>query len=240
MLVIKNLSVSTKTRFLVRDISFSLGQADSLVIFGPSGAGKSTILRAIAGLTTNQVYGQIILGEQCLANDQYSQSTLKRRCVLVGQNLGLWPHLTVNEHLRLVKGRNQDDHIEYILAEVGLSDKRDSKPRELSGGQQQRLALGRALVINPRLLLLDEPLSSLDIPNKAPLIKLIKRLQIRQGFSLIYVTHDPFEAQRMASQVIIIESSELKFNGSTEALFDGSAAPWLQDSLHWWTTGHSC
>lgn len=218
MLAVKNLSVSIGQKIILDDISFTLAQSDSVIFFGPSAAGKSTLIKAIAGFFSSGISGEMSLNSQVLQDTRIRVKTAHRSCALVMQNLCLWPHLSVLEHLQLVSLSKKADDLWQLLAELSLASLAHQKPHALSGGQKQRLALARALAAHPRILLLDEPFSSLDIGSKFSLITQVKRLQKQWGFSLIHVTHDPFEAYHLADKVHVIEQGRIKYSGPARIL----------------------
>lgn len=240
MLKVNNLSVSFGAEQIIRGISFTLPTSGSMAIVGRSGSGKSTILKAIAGLAGRKIGGEIIFNQQTIHKDQVFTPSRNRRFILLMQNLYLWPHISVLGHLQMVCGYKQSPLIQELLREVGLEEKLRAKPFQLSGGQQQRLALARALIVNPRVLLLDEPFSSLDVSSKLPLITLVKTLQSKYGFSLIHVTHDPIEAMHMASDLKVVDKGLIVFAASTGSLTTGEATPWLRDTFAWWKSSGAC
>ena len=203
--IFKSVVLSIAGYNILNDLSFELPIGERLVILGPSGCGKSSILRLICGFL-NPTKGSILLFEKIVSSDGKSLiPTEKRGLGMVFQDLALWPHMTVWENLDFVlsvKGFSKNDRkleIEKMLELVGLIELRDRRPYELSGGQQQRVALARALVARPRLLLLDEPFSSLHRGLKMTLCEELLSLQKRYGFTMIHVTHDEDEAALLKS-----------------------------------------
>ncbi|MBA2848192.1 ATP-binding cassette domain-containing protein [Thermosulfuriphilus ammonigenes] len=173
------------------------------VMLGPSGSGKSLTLRLLAGFVTPDK-GTV-------------ESPKENRIVYLPQNLGLFPHLSVYENLTfsyLARGqRPPQSFLDELIRTLGLNGLLDRLPRDLSGGQAQRVALGRALMAGPRVLLLDEPLSSLDFHLRLELIRLLKELKERFQLTILHVTHDPIEAHLLAEKIFVIEEGRLIYQG---------------------------
>ena len=182
------------------------------VLWGRSGVGKSTLLSAIAGLIVPQ-RGAIALGSQVLfaATDRIDMPPHKRRIGYVFQDLALWPHLTALEQVRLVsRAVGLDVASAFTLLEsVGLGTLMDRRPSQLSGGEQQRLAIARALAGNPRILLLDEPFSSVDRETRRSLYDLIRVVSAQVPGPTIYVTHNAEDAQNLAEHAVRLTGGRL-------------------------------
>lgn len=179
----------------LQNFSLSVNQSERLVLLGPSGCGKTTVLRLAAGFMA-PYRGVVILDESIAAKDgRLVLEPEQRGLDMVFQDFALWPHLSVYDHLafglkaRGIAKAERKRRIAEMLHLVRLDSKVDARPNELSGGQQQRVALSRALVMEPKLLLMDEPLSSLDFELGLELRREILALQERLGFTLLYVTH---------------------------------------------------
>ncbi|MBU1087469.1 MAG: ABC transporter ATP-binding protein [Candidatus Omnitrophica bacterium] len=209
MIELRNISKSLGKNKILRDISFSVKKADKLVILGPSGSGKTTVLRLIAGLEILD-QGQIFFDKKNMNN----VVPAKRGVSMVFQDLALWPHMSVWENLAFCLNKQNKTKITEMLSAVGLEDKAKAYPQQLSGGEKQRLALARSLIFNPKILLLDEPLSSIDPLLKDNLIKLILDLQKKMWITMIYVTHDQAEAAQIAQQVILLHQGKIEQKGS--------------------------
>ncbi len=204
------------------DFSLEMEAAERVVILGPSGCGKTTILRLLAGFETPDA-GEIFLADELVARGgRILKSPEQRNLGMVFQDLALWPHLSVKGNLEFglkAKGLDRDDRerrMATILELVGLVGYEDRKPGALSGGQQQRVALARALVLEPQVLLMDEPLSSLDPELNVRLRREILGLQEKLGFTLVYVTHDRQEAFDMATLVVVVDRGRKVFQGNVE------------------------
>jgi len=200
-------------------VSLEIREGERIVILGPSGCGKTTLLRMIAGFVAPDRGSIFIAKEEVSENGRIIKSPEQRNLGMVFQDLALWPHLSVQGNIDFglrAKGvskiqRNQ--RIREILELVGMAEYADRKPAELSGGQQQRIALARTLVLKPQLLLMDEPLSSLNQELNIKLRKEILRLQKKLSFTLVYVTHNREEAFAIASKVVLMSQGSIKYAG---------------------------
>jgi iron(III) transport system ATP-binding protein len=204
---VDRVSKSFGTRVAINDLSLHIERSERLVLFGPSGCGKTTVLRLLAGLEVPE-QGLIRIDGRVVASAGKNLIPPEKRDLgMVFQDLALWPHMTVQENLRFglnargVPKREAHVRVREMLQRVGLEHRIAAKPRELSGGEQQRVALARALVSRPSILLMDEPLSSLDDERKRAITSDLLGLQSQLGFTLIYVTHDRAETDLLASRV---------------------------------------
>ncbi len=195
---------------------------ERIVILGPSGCGKTTVLRLIAGFMAPDSGRISINGATVAQNKTILVPPERRNLGMVFQDLALWPHLSVEGNLAFglkaqgVPPKKRAEKIKTMLQMVGLEGLEQRKPAELSGGQQQRVALARALVPEPNLLLMDEPLSSLDQELNERLRAELLRLQKTLGFTLLYVTHDREEAFAVATRIIILKKGKLVFDGNVK------------------------
>ena len=196
---------------VLRDISLDVAEGEFLTILGESGSGKTTLLRIIAGFESASA-GEVWMGEERLDR----QPPYRRRVNTVFQHYALFPHLTVEQNvgygLRVAKrpAAEIESRVAEALEKVKMSAYAKSKPSKISGGQQQRIALARALVNRPRLLLLDEPLSALDANLRRQMQVELKSLQREVGISFIFVTHDQEEAMVMSDRIALLRSGELE------------------------------
>lgn len=178
-------------------------------LFGPSGAGKTSILEAVAGLITPE-HGRIRIDGETLFDSQLGIDLPpeRRACGFVFQDVRLFPHKRVRDNLLYGRARARGDDGWMSLDEaanfLGIGHLLDRLPRTLSGGEAQRVAIGRALLSHPRFLLMDEPLSSIDLPRRAEIIPVIERVRDEIGLPILYVTHDPGEVERLAGEVVRI------------------------------------
>jgi multiple sugar transport system ATP-binding protein len=205
----------------VDDISVDIEDEEFLVLVGPSGCGKSTTLRMIAGLETI-TEGEIRLGGTVI-NDVDTQD---RDIAMVFQSYALYPHLTARGNMSFGLEESTDlpdsdieERVEEVAAMMGIDDLLDRKPGELSGGQQQRIALGRAIVRDPELFLMDEPLSNLDAKLRAEMRTELQQLQRQLGVTTIYVTHDQTEAMTMSDRIAVMDQGELQQVGEPLELY---------------------
>ncbi len=195
----------------VDGVSFAADAGSLLVLLGPSGCGKSTTLRLIAGL--EQVSGgRIFIG----GADVTALPPAKRRIAMVFQSYALFPHLTVAENIlfglkvRKVAAAERDRRLERVAALLGLERLLARKPAQLSGGQQQRVALGRAIIAETPVCLMDEPLSNLDAQLRAEMRREIRSIQQKLGITMVYVTHDQSEAMSMADRVVLMREGKVE------------------------------
>jgi len=204
---VDRVSKSFGERVAINQLSLHIERSERLVLFGPSGCGKTTVLRLLAGLEIPEQGSIRIDGRPVASSGENLVPPEKRDLGMVFQDLALWPHMTVQQNLmfglnaRGVKKREAHVRVSEMLHRVGLEHRIKAKPHQLSGGEQQRVALARALVSRPSILLMDEPLSSLDDERKRTIASDLLGLQSQFGFTLIYVTHDHSEADMLASRV---------------------------------------
>jgi iron(III) transport system ATP-binding protein len=216
----------------VKGISFRVEDGQLVTLLGPSGCGKTTTLRMIAGLEL-PTSGQILLG----GRDVTAESAAARNVSLVFQSYALFPHLTVMENVcygPTVQGMKKSDAIDRadaVLRLIGLTGYESRLPSELSGGQQQRVAIARALVLEPAVLLFDEPLSNLDTKLRRHVREEIRELQQRLGITCVYVTHDREEAMAVSDQIIVMEQGRIAEQGTPGALFFSPATAFVADFL---------
>ena len=196
-------------RTVVDGISASVERGERVVLLGPSGCGKTTVLRLVAGLEVPDLGVISIDGNPVAAEGRNLVEPEQRHIGMVFQDLALWPHMSVSQHLEFAlryDGRtkllDRPARIRDVLKMVRMADRAQARPAELSGGEQQRVALARALVANPAVVLMDEPLSSLDLELNLHLRREILRLHAELSFTLVYVTHSREEAADIGSRVI--------------------------------------
>ncbi len=190
----------------VRDLSVEIGEREFFTFVGPSGCGKTTTLRMIAGLES-PTSGRVWFGDE----DVTALPPQKRAIAMVFQDIALFPYMTVRENIGYplrIAGLARaaiDDKVERVAATLELSDKLAMKPAQLSGGQQQRVAIGRAIVKEPRVLLMDEPLSALDARLRTEMRTEILRLHRAISSTIVYVTHDQVEAMTMSTRLAVMD-----------------------------------
>jgi ABC-type Fe3+/spermidine/putrescine transport system ATPase subunit len=209
---------------VLRDLQLQLPAGEYACLLGDSGSGKSTLLQLIAGIERAQS-GRIVIADRPVADParDVHLAPERRGLGMVFQDQALWPHLTVQAHLEFpLRARRQAvDHqaLAALLQRVGLSGLEHRRPGALSGGQRQRVGLARALAGNPRLLLLDEPLSAVDTAMRSELRTYLKRLFDELGFTALHVTHDPDEAFELGTRVGVLERGELVQWGTPQQLY---------------------
>ncbi|HLY94476.1 MAG TPA: sn-glycerol-3-phosphate ABC transporter ATP-binding protein UgpC, partial [Gaiellaceae bacterium] len=208
----------------VHDLSLGIRDGEFLVLVGPSGCGKTTALRMVAGLE------EITAGELSIGDRVVNTLSPKERDVaMVFQNYALYPHLSVYENiafgLRLRKETKEETHrrVTWAAQMLDLTPYLDRKPKQLSGGQRQRVAMGRAIVRQPQVFLMDEPLSNLDAKLRVQMRADIAKLQHDLGTTTIYVTHDQVEAMTMGDRVALMRDGVLQQVGEPQQLYDRPA-----------------
>jgi multiple sugar transport system ATP-binding protein len=212
------------TATAVEDISFEIPDGEFWVLVGPSGCGKSTVLRMIAGLDFPTA-GEIYIGDQMVN----TVPARERDVAMVFQNYALYPHLTVAENLafglkmRKVERATIQQRVTTVAESLELSHLLNRKPKQLSGGQQQRVALGRAIARQPRVFLLDEPLSNLDAQLRDETRAELKRLHQRVGITTIYVTHDQTEAMTLADRIVVLSQGQIQQIGTPQQIYQSPA-----------------
>ncbi|MGV7930737.1 MAG: ABC transporter ATP-binding protein [Spirochaetota bacterium] len=205
-------------------------------LLGPSGCGKTTLLRLIAGLETPSA-GEIVLGDTVLYGPGVNIPPEKRRFGMVFQSYAVWPHMTVFENVEYplkVRGMERKERTERVmktLALVHMEELVDRYPHQLSGGQQQRAALARGLVMEPPVLLLDEPLSNLDARLRAEMRREIRDLHRGLGITILYVTHDQREAFEMATNIVIINEGRIEQRGTPGEIQNDPAPGFVREFL---------
>ena len=222
---VNNLTKKFDDSVVVDNISFTIPSEKFVTILGPSGCGKTTVLRCIAGVE-NPDEGEIILDSKKLFSkkEKILIPTEKRGMGMVYQSYALWPHLTVFEnvayplHIRKISNDEINKRVKEILQLVRLEGLENRLVPNLSGGQQQRVSLARALVYNPTLLLLDEPLSNLDVLLRDEMRTELKELQRKLKLTTIYVTHDRTEALSLSDFIIIMNNGIIKATGNPREL----------------------
>ncbi len=219
-ITVRNISKLWGATAAVEDVSFEADAGSFLVLLGPSGCGKSTTLRLIAGLERVSS-GRILIGGE----DVTDLTPAKRRIAMVFQSYALFPHLTVAENIlfglrvRKTPAVERSRRLDRIASLLGLGALLTRKPSQLSGGQQQRVALGRAIIAETPVCLMDEPLSNLDAQLRAEMRREIRDLQQKLGVTMVYVTHDQSEAMSMADKVILMREGKVEQAAAPDRLY---------------------
>lgn len=229
-LSLENLSLAYGKTTAVKDLNLTIRKGELLALLGPSGCGKTTTMRAIAGLM-NPVGGKIVLDGRDITHVPAN----KREIGLVFQSYALFPHLTVFENvafgLRMkgVQGNELRQKVEAGLKSVGLLSFAERKATDLSGGQQQRVSLARSMVVQPKLLMLDEPLSNLDARLRLDMRSELQRLQKETGMTMIFVTHDQVEALALADKIVVMRNGAIEQIGTPEDIYNRPATDFVAD-----------
>lgn len=198
-------------------------------VFGVSGAGKTSLINAISGLTRPQE-GRIVLNDRVLSDAENKRflAPEKRRIGYVFQDARLFPHYRVRGNLKYGMHRSAAGQFDKLVALLGIEPLLERFPWSLSGGEKQRVAIGRALLTSPELLLLDEPLASLDIPRKRELLPYLQRLAREINIPMLYVSHSLEEILHLADKVLVLDGGEVKAFGNLEEVWGSSVMhPWL-------------
>jgi iron(III) transport system ATP-binding protein len=236
---VKNLSKSygaTSGVAAVSELDLVIKDNTFVTLLGPSGCGKTTTLRLIAGYMAPDA-GTIRVGERILSSPNGVVPPENRGMGMVFQNYAVWPHKTVFENVvfglrvRKVAAKAAGELVEKALALVGLAGYARRLPNELSGGQQQRVALARSLVVEPEILLLDEPLSNLDAKLRERMRAELKQLQRRTGITFIYVTHDQAEALALSDRIAVMHAGRLQQFGTPAEVYGRPANRLVADFM---------
>ena len=219
--VFDNVSKRFDGQYAVKDLNLTIPDGEFVVLVGPSGSGKSTTLRMLAGLD-DITSGKLYIGDRMVNN----VAPKDRDIAMVFQSYALYPHMSLYDNmafgltLKKVPKNEIRRRVHEAAAILGIEDLLDRKPRQLSGGQRQRVALGRAIVRDPAVFLLDEPLSNLDAKLRVQTRAEITKLHQRLGTTFVYVTHDQTEAMTMASRIAVLDRGELQQLGTPQELYD--------------------
>ncbi len=229
---LQKLSLAYGQTLVVPHLDLDIRKGELIALLGPSGCGKTTTMRAIAGLMAPQS-GHILIDAQ----DVTRIPANKRGIGLVFQSYALFPHLSAFENvafgLRLKKLTNSDitKRVDRWLETVGLAHLAKRKPDDMSGGQQQRLALARSLVLEPKVLLLDEPLSNLDARLRLDMRLELQRVQLETGITMVFVTHDQAEALALANRIVLMKDGKIEQLGAPDELYNAPQTRFAADFL---------
>ena len=229
---IKNINVSYGSNHVLKDINLNIKNKDFYTFLGPSGCGKTTLLRLIAGFEKSQS-GELFIGGKEISNS----NPWERDVGMVFQNYALWPHMTVYKNIsfgleeKKIKNSEIQKRVENVLELVDLKDLSKRYPYQLSGGQQQRVALARTLVVKPKVLLLDEPLSNLDAKLRVQMRKELLDLHNKIDITTIFVTHDQEEANAMSTNLAIFNEGIVQQVGKPVDLYNNPANSFVANFL---------
>jgi spermidine/putrescine transport system ATP-binding protein len=220
LVTVQNVSHRFGATKVLDDVSLSIAPGSYTVLLGPSGSGKTTLLSILGGFLRPSKGKVLINGKDCTR-----LAPAKRPTATVFQDYALFPHMTVGDNVGFglrMKGVAQDKRdakAKEMLAVVGLQEAFSKKPHELSGGQRQRVALARALVVQPAVLLLDEPLGALDLKLRRQMQDELKAIQKRVGTAFVHVTHDQEEAMALADHVVVMNNGRIEDEGTPERVY---------------------
>ena len=221
-LILKNIGKTYANGFkAVKDFNLEIEDKEFVIFVGPSGCGKSTTLRMIAGLEEISE-GELYIDDQLMNNVEPKD----RNIAMVFQNYALYPHMTVYDNMafglkqRKVPKAEIKEKVEYAAKILGLEDLLDRKPIALSGGQRQRVAMGRAIVRNPKVFLMDEPLSNLDAKLRVQMRAELAELHQRLGTTMIYVTHDQTEAMTLGTRIVVMKDGVVQQVDTPQNLYE--------------------
>ncbi len=237
ILNIKNIQKSYNNTVILKGISIDVTRGQFISLLGPSGCGKTTLLRLIAGLEEPDS-GEIMVDGRVMASDKIFVPPEKRGLGMVFQSYAIWPHMNVYENiafpLRIKKfdEKTIKEKVGRILDTLKMAPLGERKPNELSGGQQQRVALGRALVMDPVMLLLDEPLSNLDAKLRVEMRQEMKGLQKRYNTSIIYVTHDQDEAFDLSDNIVMMNKGDIEQQGTPQEIRQNPKTEFVREFIH--------
>ncbi len=216
-------------------LTFTIQPGERVSLLGPSGSGKSTVIRLLLGFTAPS-RGQVVIGEKVVSADgRVLVPPEERDLAVVFQDLALWPHLSVQGNLDFglrakgIGSSERERRIREVLEQTGLTGMGRRYPGQLSGGEQQRVAIARALVSSPRAILLDEPLSNLDVSLKRELVSVFSKLFEERGITVLHVTHDLREASALGDRIMVIESGHLVQEGTLADLHRKPTTAFVRD-----------
>lgn len=229
IITVKNLTKEFNKKTVLNDISFDVKNGEFLSILGPSGCGKTTLLRILIGIE-KPTSGSIMKEDKYITNWYPS----KRGMGIVFQNYALFPNMTVLENVMYalkIKLRNKElakKQSMEVIEKVGLMEHINKKPHQLSGGQMQRVAIARTLVLNPDIILFDEPMSALDADNRLKLRKEFKEIQKKFKITMIYITHDQEEAFSLSDRVMVMNNGHIEQIDTPNKIFNNPANDYVK------------
>jgi len=229
---VKGLTKSFGTLRAVDDVSLKVERGELFFLLGPSGCGKTTLLRVLAGFYAPDA-GRVFFDDR----EVTEVPPHRRNTGMVFQNYALWPHMSVRENIAFglemhhVPAAERRERVERALEIVQMHDYADRSPNQLSGGQQQRVALARALVLEPDVVLMDEPLSNLDAKLRLELRDQIRRIHDHLGLTMIYVTHDQSEALSMADRLAVMNAGRIEQVGTPREIYNRPLSRFVADFI---------
>ncbi|HYW35483.1 MAG TPA: ABC transporter ATP-binding protein [Balneolaceae bacterium] len=236
LLEIKNISKSFENETVLRDLSFAVSGRETVSVLGKSGIGKTTLMKIIAGILEAD-RGQVLLNGE----DVHQMIPHKRNLVYLYQETLLFPNKTVFENIafglrvRDTSGEEIRQRTHAMIDSLELTGKAERMPHELSGGQKQRVAFGRALIINPEVLLLDEPFGNLDVETRKSMQDLFKKMAKKYRITSLFVTHDLKEAILMGDRIGLMKNNQLRMYNSTGEFVEDPASG-VDDEIEFWNS----
>lgn len=235
---LKGVTKSFGTRTIIKSLDLTIPDGSFMVLLGPSGCGKTTTLRMLAGFETPDS-GTITIGPHVVYGDHGGRviPANARGVGMVFQSYAVWPHMTVTQNveyplkIRKIGKQERRAKVAGALELVGLGDQASKSATELSGGQMQRVSLARALVYDPKLLLLDEPLSNLDLKMRERLRIELKAIQQRTGVTSVYVTHDQTEALELGDRIVVLNDGVIQQEGTPQELWNRPVNSFVADFI---------
>jgi iron(III) transport system ATP-binding protein len=231
-IIIDNLTKYFQNSCAVNHVNLKVSDGELIALLGPSGCGKTTTLRMLAGFMSPDE-GQILVGDRMVSSAKKTIPPEKRNMSMIFQSYAIWPHKTVFENvafgleLRRVSKEQLRARVSRALEIAHLGRLANRYPSELSGGQQQRVALARAIVIEPEILLLDEPLSNLDASLRDEMRDEVKNLHEQLGLTTVYVTHDQGEALVLADRIVVMDGGTIEQVGTPEEIYESPATEFV-------------
>lgn len=229
-LVVNNLTKTYDNKDVLHNVSFTVSEGEFLSVLGPSGCGKTTLLRILIGLE-KQTSGKILLD----GKDISSLPSNERGMGIIFQNYALFPNMTVLENVEYALKVKKDtknkarDIATKTLLQIGMEDQLNKRPNQLSGGQQQRVAIARTLALNPSIILLDEPISALDVQNKEIMKKELKEIQKKFNSTMIYITHDQEEAFYLSDRIMVMSTGSVEQIGTPMQIYENPASTYINE-----------
>lgn len=237
VLRLEDVTLEIDGRPLLSGVSLAVAGGETVALLGPSGSGKTSLIRLVLGFL-GPTRGEVWIGDRRVSRDgRVLVPPEERRLSVVFQDLALWPHLTVRGNLEFglraqgMPRGTRSVRIEEWLERLGLAGKADRSPGTLSGGERQRVAIARAMVLDPVAILLDEPLSSLDVVLKRELLEVMRRTLREAEATAVYVSHDPREAAALSDRVAVLEGGRVVQVGTLEELRGHPATKFVRDLL---------
>jgi ABC-type Fe3+/spermidine/putrescine transport system ATPase subunit len=236
LIEIEKLTKSYDGTRAISEVDIAIAHKEFITLLGPSGCGKTTTLRLLAGFLAPDS-GTISVAGEVLSTPGRVVPPERRRMGMVFQNYAVWPHMTVLDNIAFglrytdFDRREHKERIERVVAAVGLEGLEGRHPAQLSGGQQQRVALARSLVVEPSILLLDEPLSNLDAKLRERMRSELKALQRRTGITFIYVTHDQSEAMALSDRIAVFHRGRVQQVGTPRQIYERPANMFVADFM---------